>query len=190
MGEVTVKTWAQIAEEAYQLAKEKGWQDPPPTFKTAMALVHSEISEALEAWRQWGMRDATHNVPHFNEETRMPGSISKPEGVPSEFADILIRMAHYAHLFSIDVPEKSWSGPVYDIHDDQEFLDDLDDMHNMISMVSEWRVSGLEFSAPFASAVIFLRHLSAWWGIDLPTEYERKMAYNATRPHRHGGKRA
>lgn len=41
-------------------------------------------------------------------------------------------------------------------------------------------------------ADIFIRLLGDCrrWGIDLEAEYERKMAYNMTRPFRHGGKRA
>ncbi len=55
-----------------------------------MALVHSEVSEALEAFRIRG----------FNNFTDENG---KPDDVGSEFADILIRLLHYAKVHGIDL---------------------------------------------------------------------------------------
>ncbi len=45
-------TVKQIAESVYQTALEKGWHDTPTPFPTAIALIHSEVSEALEADRK------------------------------------------------------------------------------------------------------------------------------------------
>jgi NTP pyrophosphatase (non-canonical NTP hydrolase) len=103
--------------EVREINVEKGWRDDGKTFGDHIALLHSELSEALEAFRDWGVLDGTL-VAVDGATVGLP----KPEGVGSELADVLIRL-----LDTCDV-----------------------------------------------------------WGIDLANEYERKIAYNATRPYRHG----
>lgn len=130
------------------LCKHKGWYDRPVDFPTAIALMHSEVSEALLAWRDHGFQDVFSHHPDPNcEECRTAGILRagaedevqgtthpewnnvrcpyhppKPESVGSEMADVLIRLLDDAERF----------------------------------------------------------------GVDLVFEFERKMAYNATRPYRHG----
>jgi len=87
-------TIADLVYEANKTAKEKGWDDPPPTFAEALALLHSEVSEALEEYR--------NGYAPSEARTRHDG---KPEGIPSEMADILIRVGHYCAIFGIDLDE-------------------------------------------------------------------------------------
>ncbi|MGD6894308.1 MazG nucleotide pyrophosphohydrolase domain-containing protein [Bacillus infantis] len=42
----------QLCEEAFEIAKSKGWHDEPRETGTLLALIHSEVSEALEADRK------------------------------------------------------------------------------------------------------------------------------------------
>jgi NTP pyrophosphatase (non-canonical NTP hydrolase) len=91
--------------------KSVGFWDDGRTFGDEIAMLHSEVSEALEAFRRRG----------FEEWERDDG---KPEGVASELADVLIRV--------IDTG---------------------------------------------------VRH-----GLHLPSAMRDKMAYNRTRPWRHGGR--
>jgi hypothetical protein len=42
----------QLVEEAHNTAQEKGWYEEPVPFGVAVALMHSELSEALEAYRK------------------------------------------------------------------------------------------------------------------------------------------
>jgi NTP pyrophosphatase (non-canonical NTP hydrolase) len=56
-----------------------------------LLLIVSEVSEAYEALREVG---------HFRGWTSPTG---KPEGVPSELADILVRTAEFAETVRIDV---------------------------------------------------------------------------------------
>lgn len=46
------KTVNQLCEEAYQTAKSKGWHDRPRKTVEALALVHCEVSEAIESDRR------------------------------------------------------------------------------------------------------------------------------------------
>jgi NTP pyrophosphatase (non-canonical NTP hydrolase) len=116
------KTIEEMQAEVLEINARHDWGNGEPVpFQTAISNLHGEVSEAWEAWRKWGVDDAT-----TEESARGTGQPPKPEGVGSEFADIFIRL-----------------------------LDNC-----------------------------------AAYGVDLRAEYERKVAYNRTRPVKHGGKRA
>ena len=102
----------QIASHA--IAVTKGWWEEDRNVGELLALIHSEVSEALEEWR----------IDEDLAVIRMEGD--KPVGFAVELADTLIRIC--------DLAESA--------------------------------------------------------GIDLNAALQIKMAYNATRPWRHGGKRA
>ena len=93
------KSLADMSDEVYRYNLEKGWEpDPDRTFGDECALLHSEVSEALEAYRTWRFEDMT-NTLYNNPIADLP----KPEGVGSEFADILVRLLHYAKTHDIDL---------------------------------------------------------------------------------------
>jgi len=62
-----------------------------------MALLHTEVSEAVEAWRKFGTADAIYTESDGGQHG------SKPEGIGSEFADILIRLLGTAMRWDIDL---------------------------------------------------------------------------------------
>ncbi|GIP61960.1 hypothetical protein J32TS6_05150 [Virgibacillus pantothenticus] len=60
------KSINQLCEEAFHIAKSKGWHDEPRETGTLLALIHSEVSEALEADRK-GNQDAIHTKMEKNK---------------------------------------------------------------------------------------------------------------------------
>lgn len=86
----------QMQQEVMEFVKSKGWADTAEIipFPEAISLLHSEVSEALEAWRDNGL------ASWF---TKDQAGKDKPEGVGSEFADLLIRLMHYAAIYDINL---------------------------------------------------------------------------------------
>ena len=98
---------AEMTDAVRKLNTEKGWRTGDNTFGDYIALLHSEVSEALEAYRDHRLTDATRpGDPIYDEDDmgnvigfrREPG---KPEGVGSEFADVLIRLLDTCDVFDL-----------------------------------------------------------------------------------------
>lgn len=179
------KTLAQMTAEIMDNNIRLGWYENVATFPEAMAMLHSEVSEALEAWRQWGLDDATdYGDPAYPDPD--PDPEPKPEGAGSEFADIFIRLLDDAQLFGVNMEAAARSIRIP--LEGSTFPADMNTLHDLISAASR-DITQWGFEENAAAILVFLRQLCGKYGIDLAAEYERKMSYNRTRSYRHGGKR-
>jgi NTP pyrophosphatase (non-canonical NTP hydrolase) len=181
------KSLKQMEDEVEAYCRQKGWYDKPVPFAQAMALLHEEAAEAGRAWRDWGLEDRTVGVSPAHPEGDWR---SKPQGVGSEFADVLIRMLDDDRRYGLLLAEYLEDDPeVFEL--DEEFLVNINTLHFLISQVNfALETSGQSPHAEFAAVLSFLRQLARKCGINLTFEYERKMAHNRNREYRHGGRRA
>ena len=84
----------ELVERAYTTAKAKGWWENPSEVGTLFMLMTSELAEALEEWRNGHEPAQTY----YN-----PEKPTKPEGIPSELADVVIRIADFCGHHGIDL---------------------------------------------------------------------------------------
>ena len=76
-------------------SKAHGFHDKVQTFGDYIALMHSELSEALEAFRDGaGYADVLTDVIN-----------GKPEGIPCELADVIIRILDFCGRYEVDIQE-------------------------------------------------------------------------------------
>lgn len=94
-------TIRELTRSAHENAKAKGFYDKPRNFGEQIALIHAELSEALEA-----DRDESYCILGTEEvlETNANDYKARIKGtVEEELADVVIRVADMAAYLDIDL---------------------------------------------------------------------------------------
>lgn len=100
---------SEIVTRAHDNAVKHGFWDLAPEFGTAIALIHSELSEALEEMRAGNKIRPGTPVPMLYYSgggyvaTAPTKACTKPEGVAVELADAVIRIADLCGHMGIDL---------------------------------------------------------------------------------------
>lgn len=79
-----------IESVAHYIALNHGWWEEERPFSEQIALMHSELSEALEWWREEG----------FNAES---DHIEGMRGITEEFADVIIRVMDTCNHYNLNL---------------------------------------------------------------------------------------
>lgn len=83
----------ELAKGNHQTAVDKGWWDEDRKFPELIALMHSELSEAFEDYR------------NGKEISKISYIGEKPIGIPIELADCMIRILDSCAKFNVDIDE-------------------------------------------------------------------------------------
>ena len=147
--------------------------------------MHSELSEALEAYRD----EVLPSKPHLLSTK-----------VASELADVVIRVADMAEWYGVDLnqarEEDEDLGEAKQAYLEHRLSGNLDSFGEWIAAIHEdmadagyhQRDGGDNLGSHLVSVIWMVQEMAAHYGIDLDAAIEAKMEYNRTRPYRHGGK--
>lgn len=105
-------------DEIHKNAQEHGWWDSNRNFSELLQLVVDELSEVHEEYRNnRGVTETYYSgKPHYTDQTGITTEvikysmipheelgITKPEGIPSELADVVIRIMDICGFYGIDL---------------------------------------------------------------------------------------
>ena len=156
---------------AHAMAVEKGWWDDGINARPIEDIVNNFHAEVSEAWEEY--RAGRMSTWYADPQAVLAGKLPKPEGFFVELADLLIRIADAAGAHRIEFPDEPITQPVFDNMSRNVLL-----LHGTIDKFLFATAAGDCFGIAKAN-----NH-------DLWATIREKLAYNATRPYRHGEKKA
>jgi NTP pyrophosphatase (non-canonical NTP hydrolase) len=99
-----------LCKKAHENAVNKGFWEEEGSFAEQIALMHSELSEALEEYRNKKPMDfiyfsnCSNGCESLTKQCKTC-SDAKPEGIPIELADVLIRIFDTCGHYGIDLEQ-------------------------------------------------------------------------------------
>lgn len=190
------------AKEIHENAVKHGWYDKPISRAEYEALFHSEISEALEEYRN-EMPDVYWNCgvtgeicapasecdcEYCDAEWECTHRDQEPHGIAIELIDLAIRLLDYGAAHEIDIPQctkysysKGWFSK-------DTLILTIAGFHEHITLLMG--LAEYQEQVEHISTILFkIQSYCEDNGLDFETLLHLKHEYNKTRPYRHGGKR-
>lgn len=180
------------AKEIHENAVKHGWWETKRSTGEVIALIHSELSEALEEARD--NRPMMYVLGPNGEEICTPCYFNgrKPEGVAVELADAVIRVLDMAEQVGMPLQCYDTIWDKLKMSEGKKCFDDLcttiaflhaiaSDLYNAIVK----HEIGTSFSAALA-LIAYVDGYLAYNGLDLWQVIELKHNYNKGRPYKHG----
>lgn len=191
-----------LTQEIHENAKAHGWWDKERSFGEVIALCHSELSEALEEYRNGrhpadvyftGGTFSADNTEYEGGSGRCVNQ--KPEGIAIELADCIIRILDYCGKKKRDIDGVIEARNIQLKEGDQDMITNgkfgelIAEWHTCLSLSLIGARSGTtdEFE-DLAYLLVFIRAYCRHVSIDIDQAIRTKHEYNKTRPYKHGGK--
>jgi NTP pyrophosphatase (non-canonical NTP hydrolase) len=170
-----------LAKEIYEIAVAHGWHEDTKPNGLWMALVVSEVAEAIEADR----KNKHANVSFFLDQPLETDTAFKShyEGcikgsIEEELADIVIRLLDYINMRWSDKYDWWYNPHSFRIPDDFP--------------VAAWKLVKEhlnEGSMNVRDSIQYVLECAEKLNIDIEQHIKWKMRYNSLRPYKHGGKK-
>ena len=169
-----------LAKEIYEIAVAHGWHEDAKPNGLWMALVVSEVAEAIEADRK--KRKANSKMFEILVKLRLPykwvyGKCIKGS-IEEELADVVIRLLDYINMRWGDKYDWWYNPSCFRIPDDFP--------------VAAWKLVKEHLNEGSMNARDSIQYVIEWadkLNIDLEEHIKLKMRYNSLRSYKHGGKK-
>lgn len=185
-----------LADEINANARAKGFWEADRDLGEMLMLAVSELVEALEAHRNGEPVRYRVHAKDCSLQGRTGGCsrcIPKPEGAAVELADCIIRCLDTIHSLGVDVnaevdaeQERIYlsSDPIFSGPLPENFAAALKNITHALCKVEH--AYALDQPGWLAYAIVRCDELIRRLGVDPDAVVTEKMAYNTTRPYRHG----
>lgn len=171
-----------LAKEIYEIAVAHGWHEDTKPNGLWMALVVSEVAEAIEADRKHisvnGNIEGFHKLIEVGHDFKTVYRDYLKGSVAEELADIVIRLLDYIYMRWGDKYEWWYSPHSFRIPDDFP--------------VAAWKLVKEHLNEGSMNVRDSIQYVIEWadkLNIDLEEHIKWKMRYNSLRAYKHGGKK-
>lgn len=206
----------ELAEKIHKNAIDHGWWETERSFGEIIALCHSELSEALEEYRNdrplawyacnpYDIFNGCKNMKHCENEVSNIGCTnitefcrykdSKPEGIAIELVDCVIRILDYFGHFNVNIDKfikKSEYEYYYENYETKnEFGEFVTECHYFLSKAYMYKLcyNSYYVNDSLVKVILIIQKYIEKAGYNLIDLIGLKHAYNVTRTYKHGGKR-
>ena len=179
-----------LSETANAAAAANGWNDKKEDHGTSIALIKTELSEAMDAFRNNSYCKMTpkelqkenskiNNIDDFSIFYKK----AVKETFEEEVSDIAIRILHYSGYYGLTLGDSA----IMPTKEKGLFNKDFIAIDKILTSLYD-NNSRQDQTSVFTIVLRMLESISEVYGFDLEQHINLKLAYNATRGYKHGNK--